>query len=246
MIVKRSRFAKTFWAANSLELFERWAYYGVFNLLALYLTGPRETGALEFTQMEKGLIMGIVNAILYFLPVITGSIADRYGFKKVLITAFAILASGYFLMGQFTSFTGIFLTFFYVAIGAALFKPIIAATIAKTTDETNSSVGFGIFYMIVNIGGLIGPLVASELREISWQYIFMMSSAAILINLVIVLLFYREPEREEITEPLGKSLERIFRNIYTALKDVKFTLFLLIIVAGWTVTGSSSTAFPFI
>ena len=112
MALRKIRFPQTFWAANSLELFERWAYYGVFNLLALYLTGSQETGALGFTQVEKGLIMGIVNAILYFLPVITGSIADRFGYKKVLVIAFIILASGYFLMGQFTSFAGIFITFF--------------------------------------------------------------------------------------------------------------------------------------
>ncbi len=235
MNLQRSPFPKTFWAANSLELFERWAYYGVFNLLALYLTGSHETGALGFTQVEKGLIMGIVNAILYFLPVVTGSVADRFGYKKVLVVAFSILASGYYLMGQFTSFAGIFLTFFYVAIGAALFKPIISATIAKTTDTSNSSVGFGLFYMIVNLGGLIGPLIASELREISWQYMFIMSSMAILLNLVIVIVFYREPGREVIAEPLRKSLSKIFTNIYKALRDVKFTLFLLIIVAGWTV-----------
>ena len=233
--MKRSRFPRTFWAANSLELFERWAYYGVFNLLALYLTGSVETGALGFSQVEKGLIMGIVNAILYFLPIITGSIADRFGYKKVLIAAFAILASGYYLMGQFTSFAGVFITFFYVAIGAALFKPVIAATIAKSTDDTNSSVGFGLFYMIINIGGLIGPLVASELREISWQYMFIMSSAAIVINMVIVLIFYKEPDREEINESFNKSLIKVFQNIYSALRDVKFTLFLVIIVAGWTV-----------
>jgi len=233
--LRKIRFPQTFWAANSLELFERWAYYGVFNLLALYLTGSQDTGALGFTQVEKGLIMGIVNAILYFLPVITGSIADRFGYKKVLVIAFIILASGYFLMGQFTSFAGIFITFFYVAIGAALFKPVIAATIAKSTDESNSSVGFGLFYMIINLGGLIGPLVASELREISWRYMFLMSSGAIMINIVLVTLFYKEPDRKEITEPLGPSLARVFRNIYIALQDVKFTLFLVIIVAGWTV-----------
>ena len=233
--MKRSRFPGTFWAANSLELFERWAYYGVFNLLALYLTGSQETGALGFTQVEKGLIMGIVNAILYFLPIITGSIADRFGYKKILIIAFIILASGYYLMGQFSSFAGIFLTFFYVAIGAALFKPVISATIAKSTDESNSSVGFGLFYMMINIGGLIGPLVASELREISWQYMFIMSSAAIMVNMVVVLIFYREPGRNKISEPLKGAMEKVFRNIFAALKDVKFTIFLIIIILGWTV-----------
>ena len=233
--MKRFRFPRTFWAANSLELFERWAYYGVFNLLALYLTGSADTGALGFSQVEKGLIMGIVNAILYFLPVITGSIADRIGYKKILILSFIILSSGYFLMGLFSSFTGIFLTFFYVAIGAALFKPIISATIAKTTDDSNSSVGFGLFYMVINLGGLIGPLVASELREISWNYIFIMSSGAMVINMAIVLIFYREPEQQMEMETFSQSLKKVFVNIYLALKDMKFTVFLLIIVAGWTV-----------
>lgn len=226
---------KTFWAANTLELFERWAYYGLFNLLALYLTNSTETGALGFTQVEKGMIMGIVNAILYFLPIITGSVADKFGYKKVLIIAFVILSSGYYVMGVVTSFASVFLAFLYVAVGAALFKPIISATIAKTTNESNSSIGFGIFYMIVNIGGLVGPFTASYLREIHWNYIFLMSSGAILLNLVIVIFFFKEPVRDRNSESLAKSLGTVFKNIFTVLHDFKFVTFLLIIVGAWTV-----------
>jgi len=226
---------KTFWAANTLELFERWAYYGLFNLLALYLTNSTETGALGFTQVEKGMLMGIVNAILYFLPIVTGSIADKFGYKKVLIVAFVILSSGYYVMGLVTSFAAVFLAFLYVAIGAALFKPIISATIAKTTNESNASLGFGIFYMIVNIGGLVGPLTASYLREISWNYMFLMSSGAILLNLVIVIIFFKEPPRIQNSESLAKSLSTVFLNIFTVLKDFKFVVFLAIIVGAWTV-----------
>ena len=228
-------YPRTFWAANTLELFERWAYYGIFNLLALYLTNSPETGALGFSQVEKGLIMGIVNAILYFLPVITGSIADKFGYKKVLIVAFLILTTGYYFMGQVTTFSAVFIAFFYVAIGAALFKPIISATIAKTTNAENASLGFGIFYTIINFGGLIGPFLASGLRETSWNYIFIMSSAAILVNLVIVLFFFREPERKENSDPLLKSIGDVFRNIFEVLKDIRFTVFLLIIIGSWTV-----------
>ncbi|MCF8377948.1 MAG: MFS transporter [Bacteroidales bacterium] len=234
--LKQSKsFPGTFWAANTLELFERWAYYGIFNLLALYLTNSTESGALGFTQVEKGMIMGIVNAILYFLPVITGSIADKFGYKKVLVLAFGILASGYYFMGMVSSFTSVFITFFYVAIGAALFKPIISATIAKTTNDENASLGFGIFYMIVNIGGLIGPVLASELREISWNYIFLMSSASIVVNMIIVLFFYKEPDRTMNSDSLSKSLKIVFQNIFNVLKDLRFTLFLVIIIGAWTV-----------
>jgi len=210
-------FPPTFWAANTLELFERLAYYGLFNLLAIYLTNSPETGALGFTQMEKGMIMGIVNAILYFLPVITGAIADRFGYKKILVIAFLILSSGYYLMGQVSSFSEVFITFFYVAIGAALFKPIISATIARTTNDGNSSLGFGVFYVVINIGGLIGPILGSELREISWNYVFLMSSASILLNLVIVLIFFKEPGRQINSDSLLKSLAIVFKNIFTVL-----------------------------
>jgi dipeptide/tripeptide permease len=228
-------FPGTFWAANTLELFERLAYYGIFNLLALYLTNSPETGALGFSQVEKGMIMGIVNAILYFLPVITGAIADKFGYKKVLVIAFLILSSGYYLMGQVSSFTSVFISFFYVAIGAALFKPIISATIARTTNEGNSSLGFGIFYVIINIGGLIGPLMASELREISWNYVFLMSSGSILVNLLIVLFFFREPGRQINSDSLLKSLGTVFKNIYTVLQDLRFVAFLAILSGAWTV-----------
>jgi POT family proton-dependent oligopeptide transporter len=228
-------FPGTFWAANTLELFERLAYYGIFNLLALYLTNSPETGALGFTQVEKGMIMGIVNAILYFLPVFTGAFADKFGYKKVLIIAFFILSTGYFIMGQVSTFTSVFISFFYVAIGAALFKPIISATIARTTHSGNSSLGFGVFYMIINIGGLAGPLLASELRELSWNYIFLMSSCSILVNLVIVLIFFREPERQKNTESLFKSFGTVFKNIITVLQDLKFVIFLTIITGAWTV-----------
>lgn len=228
-------FPRLFWTANTLELIERWAYYGIFNLLALYLTNSTESGALGFSQAEKGMIMGTVNAILYFLPVITGALADKFGYRRVLTIAFIILSSGYYLMGQVSSFAGVFLCFFYVAIGAALFKPVISATIARTTNESNASLGFGLFYLMVNIGGLAGPVVASELREISWNLMFLMSSIMILLNLIIVLLFFREPKGERNTDPLLKSIGTVFRNILEVLKDRRLALLLLIISGAWTV-----------
>jgi len=226
-------FSRNYWMANTMELFERWAYYGMFAVLALYLTGSKETGALGFTQIQKGHLMGTVTFILYFLPVITGSIADKFGYKKVLFVAYIILSSGYFLMGKMESYTSVFIVFLFVAIGAALFKPVISATIARNTNESNSSVGFGIFYMIVNIGAFIGPVFASKLRAHNWNYVFIMSSGIILINLIL-LLFYKEPERKKTTDSLAKVIVTVFRNIFEVVKDFKFVLFLLIIVGFWT------------
>ena len=88
-------FPRVFWISNFMELFERWAWYGMFIVLALYLTGSTDTGALGFSQTQKGMLMGTVVMILYFLPVITGAIADKIGYRKVLIVAYIILSTGY-------------------------------------------------------------------------------------------------------------------------------------------------------
>ena len=91
------KFPRTFWVANVIELFERWAWYGFFMLFANYLTGSSDAGGLEFTQEQKGWLMGVGTGILYFLPVLTGAIADRYGYRKVLSLAFLIYASALLL-----------------------------------------------------------------------------------------------------------------------------------------------------
>jgi len=228
------RFPKTFWAANTMELFERWAWYGMFMVLALYLTGSRDTGALGFTQAQKGMLMGTVVAILYFLPVLTGALADRIGYKKILVVAYVILASGYFLIGRVTSYSAMFFVFLYVAVGAALFKPVISASVSKTTDDSNSSIGFGIFYMMVNIGAFIGPIFAGKFREISWNYVFIMSAVIISLNFIVLLFFFKEPQREASDEPLGKSMLSALKNIVITLRDWRFLLFLIIIIGFWS------------
>ena len=229
-----NRFPRTFWVANTLELFERWAWYGLFNVLAIYLTASRDTGALGFSQEEKGTMMGLVSAMLYFLPVITGSIADKLGYKKVLLLSFGILSTGYLVMGHLTDYSLVFAAFFYIAVGGALFKPVISATIAKTTNKDNSSIGFGIFYMMVNLGAMIGPFVASKLRETSWDYVFYLSAGIIALNFILVLFFYKEPTREKNDNKLMASVMQALKNIFIALKDFRFFLFLLLIVGFWS------------
>lgn len=231
--LKEKSFPRTFWVSNIMELFERWGWYGIFAVLALYLTQSTDTGALGFSQNQKGYVLGIVTAILYVLPTITGAIADKYGYKKTLLVAYSILLSGYFLIGFFSSYIGFFIVFLYIAIGAALFKPIVSATIQKTTNENNASLGFGLFYMIVNIGAFIGPLVASFLRVYDWKYIFYFSGSTIGLNMIL-LLFYKEPAYEKKTGSLKQEIKKILQSVSTALKDIHFFIFLLIIAGFWT------------
>lgn len=226
---------KNFWVASGMELFERWAWYGLFAVLALYLTGSTDEGGLGFTHTEKGQIMGIVTAILYLLPMITGVIADKIGYKRSLIIAYVLLITGYYLMGEVSSYSSVFLVFLWVAVGAAMFKPVASAIITKNTDESNSTLGFGIFYMMVNIGGFVGPAMSSTLRtQYGWKIIFLQAAIVIAINLVILLLFYKEKDRVKNTDTLGEAIIGSLKNMWEAVKDARLSVLLVIMVGFWT------------
>ena len=185
------KYNATFWISNTIELFERWAWYGFYFLFANYLTGSIDAGGLGFTQIQKGMIMGLGTGMLYFLPVVTGTIADRYGYKKVLVIAFIIYTSAFILFPRFDTYTSVFMIYLYLALGAALFKPVISATIAKTTTDETASIGFGIFYMMVNLGSFIGPLFTLVYKDQS-EMIFYISAGVIALNFIL-LPFYKEP-----------------------------------------------------
>lgn len=238
------KFSKVFWITNVMELFERWAWYGFYNAFALYLTLSKDTGALGFTQVQKGVIMGTGTMLLYFLPLITGAIADRVGFKKMLILSFTMYVAGYFMVGYFDTFELVFASYIFLAVAGALFKPVITGMIAKTTDEETSSVGFGIFYMVVNIGGFIGPFIAGFLYKINWNYIFLMSMITIAINYIFIFFFFKEPGRVSSSEKLLQSLGTAFRNIWVTLSDFKYVLFLLIMSVFWTAFNQLYYSFP--
>lgn len=224
-----------FWIASMMELFERWAWYGLFAVLALYLTGSTDEGALGFSHIEKGQIMGVVTAILYFLPIITGVIADKIGYKLSLTIAYVLLGTGYYLMGEVTSFTAVFLVFLWVALGAAMFKPVASAIITKNTDKSNSTLGFGIFYMMVNIGGFVGPTFSSTLRtQFGWKIVFLQAAIVIGINLIILLLFFKEGERIKKQETIGEAILSSVKNIWEAVKDTRLSVLLVIMVGFWT------------
>ena len=227
-------FTKPFWIASIMELFERWAWYGLFAVLALYLTGSTDDGALGFTHIERGEIMSYVTFILYLLPIVTGAISDKIGYKLSLIIAYVLLAVGYYFMGEVTSYSAVFLMFLVVAVGAAMFKPVASAIVTKSTDERNSSFGFGVFYMMVNIGGFFGPLFSAKLRdEYGWKIVFIMATTAIVVNLIIVIFFFKEPNREKNSDSLGKTVWKSLINIWEALSDMRLSMLLLIMVGFW-------------
>ena len=97
---KRSPFMGAFYVANTMEIFERLAWYGFFTLSSLYMTSPTAAGGLGFTDQQRGFLQGMIPFLLYLLPVITGALADRYGYRRMFLLAFAIMAPSYYLLGQ--------------------------------------------------------------------------------------------------------------------------------------------------
>lgn len=237
-------FPKVFWVSNLMELFERWAWYGFYNAFALYLTLSKDTGALGFTQAQKGMIMGTGTMLLYFLPLLTGALADRIGYKKVLVFSFIAYVAGYFMVGNFESYQAIFLAYIFLAFAGALFKPIIAAMVAKTTNAESSSIGFGIFYMMINIGGFFGPFISGLIYKTSWDLVFYMSIVTISINFILVLFFFKEPGREKSTESFLSNIWKALKNIATTLADFKYVLFLIIMAGFWTAFNQLYYSFP--
>lgn len=238
------KYPSLFWIANTIELFERWAWYGFYMGFSIFLVSSKDTGALGFTQTEKGIIMGTGSMLLYLLPIITGAIADKIGYKKVLLLAFLTYITGFYMIISYESFEMVFLSFIWICLGGAFFKPIISAVVARTTNPETSSIGFGIFYMMVNIGGFIGPFTAGMVLGKSWNNVFYLSMTAIALNFLITLLFFKEPIIKEVGSKLGQTILQAFRNIWSTLLNWRYVLFLIIMILFWTAYNQLYYSFP--
>ncbi|MBT8064978.1 MAG: MFS transporter [Gammaproteobacteria bacterium] len=216
---KRSPFPPVFWVANSIEVMERFAYYGIYFGFGIYMA------SLGYTRAQLGIVQSIFLLLSYGIPVISGSFADRFGFKKVLIVSYLAYLPAILLLIFTKSFSGIVLTMLSIGLAAGIFKPLIAATVRAVTDKTNKTLGFGIFYAMVNVGGSFGPIVLGKLRAISWDYAFMAAAASVFLMLLITIFFYEEPEREIEGATLGQK----FRDIGTAVSDMKLTSLLILL-----------------
>jgi dipeptide/tripeptide permease len=208
-----------FWVANSIEVLERFAYYGIYFGFGIYLTH------LGYSRDQLGILQSLFLLLSYGVPLISGTFADRFGFKKLLIISYLAYLPSILLLLFTKSFSGIALTMLSIGLAAGIFKPLVAGTVRVATDATNKTLGFGIFYAMVNVGGSFGPIVAGKLRAISWNYAFLAAAVAIVLMLLITIFFYREPPRELQTETLAQK----FRDIKTALADVKFAAFLVLL-----------------
>ncbi len=228
-------FPFSFWVANAIELVERFSFYGVRTIAALYIVAPHAKGGLELTNTDKGIFFGVWSLLQCILPMFTGGFADRYGYRKSLMVAFGINIIGYSLMGYTSSWWSFMGACCLIATGTAIFKPPLHGTLAHTVNETNSSVGWGMFYQVVNIGGFVGPLVCGYLRLLEWRYAFFAAAGIILVNVLVTLVFLKDysghgqatgaRKHKRVADVLAESME--------VFAEGRFVVFLAIFSGFW-------------
>jgi proton-dependent oligopeptide transporter, POT family len=246
----RTGFEPAFWVANISELFERLSYYAVFAVLARYLY---ET--LKFPVERATGLTGLFGGLVWFLAAFGGALADRLGFRRSLALAYLILSGAYFLLGSIAApwmeplrnaiplsalVTGILML---PALGIALVKPCVVGTTARASKENVRSIGYSIYYTLVNIGGAAGPLVASWVHAyMSVENVFRVAALSVFLMLITVLLFFKEPRTagEAETSTLGQTA----RNFLTVVLNFRFMLFLLIFSGYWIVFWQEFITLP--
>ena len=217
-------FPRTFWVANLMELFERGAYYGLNSVLAIYLADH-----LHFQKQDIGLLQGFVYALTYILPILGGALADRLGYRKILLVAFSLLTIGYFFAGNFDSYGLIFLFLLIMATGSGLFKPIISGTVARTTTKENSGFGFGVYYWSINLGAFLAPFWVSYIKGFNWKYVFFSSAAWCFLMLLPAIFIYKDPERPKSTKPI----RQVMKEALLVLSDSRFMLLIIVYSCFW-------------
>jgi proton-dependent oligopeptide transporter, POT family len=223
-------FSRNFWVVIIMEFFERGSYYGVMSVLSVYLVLSVAEGGLGFSKESVGVINSVTRPLLYLLPILSGAIADRYGYKKTLLFAFVIMSTGYFLTSLATAYALVFMSLLFMTLGAGFFKPIISGTIARNTDEKNSSLGFGIYYWSINLGAFIFPLIlVPYLKSISWSLIFVMAAVGTGWLIFLNIFAYKEPDKPETSKKIIDAL----KGIVLVLKDFRFIIMIVIYSGFW-------------
>ncbi|MDP2915552.1 MAG: MFS transporter [Candidatus Aminicenantes bacterium] len=247
----RQKFPKSFWTANTIELFERAAYYAMASFMVIYLNETLGMTPSTATLLNGTVLWGIV----YFLPILSGTLADKFGYKRSLTVAFFMIALGYTVMGNIQRFwPGLIgakaaetidftvpavLGIVLIGIGGSIVKPCIAGTVQKTAG-TRATLGFGIFYMIINIGSITGRGVSYVIRtNLGIPAIFTYASTIFaLVGLAVVVLIYKEPEFvsdgvKDGQKVQKKTLGQALLGIFLVLRSVKFVFFLIVMSMFW-------------
>ncbi|MBX3394031.1 MAG: MFS transporter [Phycisphaerae bacterium] len=228
-------FPFNFWLLNTIEAGERLAFYLVWPILMIYIAQADDPGGLHRSQADKGTLIFWFSLVQIILPIISGGYADRYGFKLSLMVSMLISTSGYAIMGMEHTFAAAFWGMMLVGVGAAFFKPAIQGALSQLLTREQSSIGWGIFYWVVNIGAMIGhwisPIILlSPTTPGTYQRLFFIAAGCCAFNLIALLIVFRDV-------PSGASKEvhplRVLWNTARNIVEPRLLAWLLIMSCFW-------------
>ncbi len=230
------KFPRAFWTANAVELFERAAYYAVFIAITLYLTN-----VVGFDDIAAAWIGGVFSAGLYFLPPFTGAFADKIGFRKSIILAFALLSIGYFALGALPYKVTVLPAIVILMFGGSFIKSIITGTVAKTTSSELRARGFSIFYGIVNVGAFSGKTFAYPLRiNLGLESINYFAAAMTFIALIVVYFFYKNVD----IHGEGKSFKETVNGLIRIVRNGRLLALIFIVTGFWMIQHQMYATMP--
>lgn len=149
------------------EMWERFSFYGMKAILSLYMTAPLIAGGMGMSDAQGGLILGNYTSSVYLTPLIGGWLADRYlGTRLSVLIGGAVIACGHFSLA-FPSNATFYLGLVLITLGTGLLKPNMSAMVGQlyTTRDARRDAGFSIFYMGINLGAFVAPLVCGYLAQ---------------------------------------------------------------------------------
>jgi POT family proton-dependent oligopeptide transporter len=251
LLTQLKAFSGIYWIANWMELVERFAYYGVRVVLPVFMVSAFEDGGPEFTHLQKGTIYAVWALVQSFVPIFTGGFADRYGYKINIAISTVLKIIGYLIMGYSIflaetvgggslaslrpsgadlAYEFFFAGAMFLALGTAVFKPGLQGLIAHQMPKQYASLGWAMFYQMVNIGGFIGPLLAGYLRVLDWTYVFIACAIGIALNF-IPLFFFKEPEHQNVDKSEG--IDTVLINALRGLLEPRLFFFTISFAGFW-------------
>ena len=196
-----------------MEMWERLAYYGVRVVVPIYIAQADDPGGLHFSQADKAAIFSWWALVQSLVPMVSGGLADRYGYKNTIFVSVCLKVAGYLLMATQRSYAGFSAGCLVLALGTAVFKPGLQGSLAQSMDKKNSSVGWGLFYWLVNVGAAIGPPFAGWLHGKGWPWVFYGCAAIVSLNFLMLFTYREVSSGADVGKPLGRVVLDTLRHL---------------------------------
>lgn len=229
-MVSLKSFSLRFWILNLMQMAERLAFWIVLLQLPVYIAQKDTVGGLQFGQESKGIIFFWWALVQNTTPIFAGAYSDKYGSKKTLLFSFILIVFAYLLLGSQREYLPFLMATILLGFGSGIFKPALHGALASTMTDKNSSVGWGMYVMLVNLAVFFGPPLAIWLKGISWEAVFIGSAAIFSLNFITILFFKENPIEAEIKQQ--SSLIVLKRTLLTIVNPKILPIILL--MSGFT------------